>query len=100
MVVACRDFTENGKKLSYFAYISLLKNPDCNAALKRIYERIDMDKINRVVEETPFLEPVQQEFYQIMLKERKEKILDFSRELLLRQELREEPKQTAPMQSM
>lgn len=91
---------ENGKKLSYFAYISSLKNPDCNAALKRIYERIDMDKINRIVEETPFLEPVQREFYQIMLKERKEKILDFSMELLLKQELREEPEQTAPVQSM
>lgn len=31
-------------------------------------------------------EPVQREFYQIMLKERKEKILDFSMELLLKQE--------------
>lgn len=45
-----------------------------------------MEKINRIVEETPFLEPVQREFYQIMLKERKEKILDFSMELLLKQE--------------
>lgn len=73
---------ENGKKLSYFEYISSLKNQDCNAALKRIYERIDMEKINRVVQETPFLEPVQRDFYQIMLKERKEKILDFSKERL------------------
>lgn len=63
-----------------------MKNPDCNAALKRIYERIDMEKINRIVKEPPFLEPVQREFYQIMLKERKEKILDFSMELLLKQE--------------
>lgn len=73
---------EQGKKISYFEYISSLKNPDCNAALKRVYERIDMEKINCIVEETPFLKPVQREFYQIMLKERKEKILDYSMELL------------------
>ena len=63
---------EQGKKISYFEYISSLKNPDCNAALKRVYERINMEKINCIVEETPFLKPVQREFYQIMLKERKE----------------------------
>ena len=41
-----------------------------------------MEKINCIVEETPFLKPVQREFYQIMLKERKEKILDYSMQLL------------------
>ena len=54
-------------------------------ALQRIYSRIDMERINRIVEETPFLEPIQKEFYQIMLKERKEKILDYSMERLLKQ---------------
>ena len=61
-------------------------NPDCNAALKRIYARIDMGKINCLVEETPFITPMQKEFYQIMLRERKEKILDYSMGLLLKQE--------------
>ncbi len=77
---------EDGKKLSYFEFISSLKNSDCNDALKRIYDRIDMKKINCLVEETPFITPVQKEFYQIMLRERKEKILDYSMELLLKQE--------------
>ncbi len=61
---------ENGKKLSYFDFISSLENQDCNAALKRIHPRIDMEEINRLVEGTPFIEPVQKDFYQIMLKER------------------------------
>ena len=29
---------------------------DCNEALKRIYDRIDMEKINGLVEETPFIQ--------------------------------------------
>ncbi len=85
---------EDGKKLSYFEFISSLKNSGCNDALKRIYDRIDMKKINRLVEETPFITPVQKEFYQIMLRERKEKILDYSMELLLKQEQQQTPIQT------
>ena len=64
---------------------------DCNEALKRIYDRIDMEKINGLVEETPFITSVQKEFYQIMLGERKEKILDYSMELLLKQEQQQTP---------
>lgn len=77
---------EQGKKMSYFEFISSLKNPGCNAALKRICSRIDMMKINKMVEETPFLVPIQKEFYQIMLRERKEKILDYSMEKLTKME--------------
>ena len=35
---------EQGKKVSYFDFISSLKHQDCNAALKRIYARIDMGR--------------------------------------------------------
>ena len=77
---------ENGKKISYFEFISSLKNEECNAALKRIYERIDMEQLNKIVEETPALLPEQRDFYKIMLWERKEKILDYSMEQLLKQE--------------
>lgn len=75
---------EQGKKVSYFEFISSLKHQGCNAALKRIHARIDMERINRLVEDVPFLEPIQKEFYKIMIRERKEKILDYSMELLLR----------------
>ncbi|MGO5051002.1 HipA domain-containing protein [Lachnospiraceae bacterium LCP25S3_G4] len=78
---------ENGKKISYFDIISSLKNEACNQALKRIAERIDMDKIGRMIEETPFITEVQKDFYKVMIFERKAKIIDYSMELLLRQEL-------------
>lgn len=77
---------ENGKKISYFTYISSLKNPDCNAALKRIYPKIDMVAIQKIIQETPGLCQEQRDFYYIMLSERKEKILDYSMRLLLKQE--------------
>ena len=67
-----------GKKINYFDFISSLQNKDCNAALKRILPRIDMDKINRIVDETPYISELQKDFYKTMLAKRKEKILDFS----------------------
>lgn len=92
---------EDGKKISYFEFISSLKSEDCNEALKRIYKRIDLEKLNLLIEETPFIEPVQKDFYQVMLKERKEKILDYSMKLLLAQEKQmEQEEETLTIQSM
>lgn len=68
----------NGKKIKYFDFISSLQNEDCNRALKRIVPRIDMDKIRKIVEETPFITDLQKRFYITMLEKRKERILDFS----------------------
>ena len=48
----------------------------------RIFPRIDMNKLNRIISDTPFLSDLQRDFYAYMLKERKEKILDFSFHLL------------------
>ncbi|MCD8300292.1 MAG: HipA domain-containing protein [Clostridiales bacterium] len=70
--------TVNNKKLRYFDFISSLQNEGCNQALKRIVPRIDMSKIETLVEDTPFLSDLQREFYIAILRERKTKILDFS----------------------
>lgn len=78
---------KNGKKIAYFDYISSLENVDCNRALKRIEERIHMENIHRLIDETPFITEVQKDFYKVMISERKEKILDYSMELLLKQAL-------------
>ncbi len=74
----------NGQKIRYFDFISSLENKDCNKALQRILPRIDMIKINQIVEETPFISDLQKTFYKTMLKERKERILDFSYQKLCR----------------
>lgn len=37
-----------------------------------------IEKINRIVEEIPYITDLQKRFYKTMLNERKKKILDFS----------------------
>lgn len=74
---------EDGKKLSYFDYISSLKNPDCTAALERISLRMDLGGIERILVDTPELTSLQREFYWTMLLARKEKIIDYSMTTLL-----------------
>lgn len=82
---------ENGQKIQYFKFISSLKNPDCNKALKRIVPRINMNQIYGLIETTPFLSVLQRNFYRTMLRARKERILDFSlQKLRKRERLREQ----------
>ena len=76
----------NGKKINYFDFSSLLKNTDCNKALKRILPRINMDKIFCIVDETPSISDLQKQVYKTMLQTRKERILDFSLEKLWKRE--------------
>lgn len=80
----------NGKKIKYFDFISSLQNEDCNRALKRIVPRIDMGKIRKIVEDTPFVTDLQKRFYITMLEKRKERILDFSLAALEKEERKEE----------
>lgn len=75
----------NGKKIKYFDFISSLQNEDCNLALKRIVPQIDMAKIEKIIDGTPFLSDLQRQFYMTMLAARKERILDFSLNALEKQ---------------
>lgn len=68
----------SGKKINYFDFISSLENDDCNAALKRIVPKINMDAIHSIIDTTPYITDLQKEFYKTMLVERKKRILDFS----------------------
>ena len=76
----------NGRKINYFDFLSSLSDPDCNAALKRIHPRINMREINKLIDETPYISDLQKAFYKTMLRERKEKILDKSLQLLKKKE--------------
>lgn len=85
-VFPASSIEEDGKKISYFDFISSLKEPECNKALKRISKRVDMDKINKLIDEISTLLPIQKDFYKVMITERKKKILDYSMDLLMKQE--------------
>lgn len=77
---------QNGQKIQYFRFISSLKNEECNMALKRVLPKMDIDKICQIVDETPAITDLQRDFYKTMLRERKEKILDFAYAKLLKRE--------------
>ena len=64
------------RKINYFEFLNTTDNIACLKALKRIYPRIDMDKINAIIERTPYISGIQKDFYRTMLAQRKSKILD------------------------
>lgn len=66
----------NGRKIKYFDFMSSLQYEDCNRAIKRIVPKIDMEEVQTIIEETPYISDLQKEFYLTMLFSRKEKILD------------------------
>ena len=68
----------NDKKINYFDYINSLENEDCNKALLGIFPKIDMEKINLIIDETPYISNIRKEFYKKILKLRYEKILQRS----------------------
>ena len=76
----------NNTKINYYDFIYSLENNDCNSALKRILPKIDLAKINPIIEDTPYIGELQKSFYKMIIKERKEKILDVSLEKLRKRE--------------
>lgn len=75
---------KDNRRINYFQFISSLEDKNCNLALKRIVERLDMAKIVKIVEDTPYISSLQKEFYRTMLCARKERILDYSLGALLK----------------
>lgn len=80
------SITYNNEKYMLKFQTPYLVNSDCTAALKRIYPRINMEKINAIIDNTPHLSSVERSFYKEMLHQRKTKILDFSMEKLKEKE--------------
>lgn len=76
--------TENNKRINYYEFISALKNNDCNEALKRIIEKIDMNKIEQEIDNMPIISDIRKEFYKTLLKGRYEIILKKSYEKLIK----------------
>lgn len=65
----------DGKKINYFNYINSLENEDCNQALLRIFPKIDLKIINKIVDETQEISKIRKEFYKKIIKLRYENIL-------------------------
>ena len=78
---------DNKNKEDKFKYHELLSSDfdkECTNALLRIYPRIDMDKINDIVDNTPLITEMRKQFYKEMLSYRKELILDRAYDTILK----------------
>ncbi len=65
----------NDKKSSYYEVINSLQFEECNNALKRIYSRIDMDKIKKFIESLIMISNLRKRFYIKVLEYRYENII-------------------------
>ena len=66
------------KKSSYFDVISSLKFDEINKSLIKIYEKIDMKKIEELIDDIHIISDTQKLFYKTLLKARYEKIIKYS----------------------
>ena len=76
--------TKDGRRINYYDFISTLENERCNEALKRIVKRIDMNKIDELIDNMPIITDVRKEFYKILLNKRYEIILKNSYKKLIK----------------
>ena len=69
-------------KSSYFEVISSRQFEACNEALKRIVPRIDLGRINAIIDEIEGISELRKHFYKVMLQQRYEKILMYTYRML------------------
>lgn len=70
------------RKSSYFEVISSRQFEACNAALKRIVPRVDLVRINNIVDDIEGISELRKHFYKFMLQQRFEKILMYTYRML------------------
>ena len=73
-------------------YLEIFKNPPTalKKAIKRIVPRIDLDKINSIIDNTPSLTELDKHFFKEAIKIRKEMILDRSYSKIIKEERQQE----------
>jgi hypothetical protein len=64
-----------GRKVAYYDFIANGNHPDCRKALDRVYPKIDMDEIHRIIDDTPLITEGRNMLYHRILSDRYELIL-------------------------
>lgn len=74
---------ENGRKISYYTFLTNTNNENCLQAILRNFEKIDLSKIYDFIDSIKEIDLLQKQFYKTMLQERYDRILvnDFSSSL-------------------
>ena len=66
---------DNGAKIKYFEFITSLKNEDCNNALIRMYNKININNIFELIDKIDVISAIRKEFYKKVIEGKYEKIL-------------------------
>ncbi len=73
---------DNPKKEEKFTYLELLSgefyDKNCINSLKKLYKKISLDRINKIIDNAPLLSDTRKVFYKTMIKYRKEKVFDYA----------------------
>lgn len=54
---------QRGRKINYYDFLLRAEDEDCGQAIRRIYERVDMEQIGEFIDEVPYLTDLQRQFY-------------------------------------
>lgn len=73
----------NGRKINYYDFLMKAEYADCNAAVDRIYDRLDMEKICHFIEDIPYISDLQKEFYKRYIGARASLILVSAHKMIL-----------------
>ena len=76
---------DNGSKIKYFEFITSLKNEDCNNALIRMYDKINLNKIDKLIDEIDIISNIRKEFYKKVIEGKYKEILTVSYKKLNKQ---------------
>lgn len=61
---------ENGKKINYMTYIKQMKNEECNNAIKRLFANINIEKIEKFIDNIECISNIRKNFYKQIIEQR------------------------------
>lgn len=76
---------QDNKKINYFDFLTTCDDDNCKAALKRVTEEIDLDKIFDFIDNVEYISDLQKKFYKEYISARYDKILVFAYDNVLQQ---------------
>ena len=75
---------DNGARIKYYEFITNLENQDCNEALMRMYDKIYIDKIFKLIDSVDIISKIRKEFYKKVIEEKYNKILTVAYKKLIK----------------
>ena len=77
---------QNDRKINYYDFLTKAEYADCNAAVKRIYGRAEMETIRAFIDDVPYISDLQKEFYNRYITARLDMILRPAHEIIMSDE--------------